>query len=105
MDVFLKVDNVAAGVIARTLQPLVGPTADHNFMESLKFLQRLNSTTLRNGPGVQLMGNRLSLQPEVLKGFQHVAGQAYQRGNAATASQVEAARVTSKPEVRTFRSR
>lgn len=34
LDVFLRVDNFAAGAIARTLQPLVGPTADHNFVES-----------------------------------------------------------------------
>lgn len=35
LDVFLKVDNTTVGMIARTLQPIVGPTADHNFTESL----------------------------------------------------------------------
>ena len=80
LDVYLKVDNVAAGVIARTLQPLVGPTADHNFKESLRFIERLYDTTLKSGPGVQLMGERLTLEPEVLQGFQDVAGQTYRRG-------------------------
>ena len=80
LDVYLKVDNVAAGVIARTLQPIVGPTADHNFKESLRFIQRLNETTVKNGSGVQLMADRLTLDPQVLRGFQDVAGQTYRRG-------------------------
>jgi len=107
LDVYLKVDNMAAGMIARTLQPLVGPTADHNFMESLKFIQRLNETTVRNGAGVQMMGTRLTLQPEVLKGFQNVAAQTSQRASAAVATvpPPQTTRVTSKPEMRSFRSR
>ncbi len=47
-DVFLKVDNTAAGFVARTLSPIVGKTADHNFIESLNFVQRLNETTEKN---------------------------------------------------------
>lgn len=82
LDVFLRVDNVAAGMIARSLQPLVGPTADHNFTESLGFLQRLNETTVRNGPGVQMMGERLDLEPDVLTGFQQMAARTYNRGTA-----------------------
>jgi len=109
LDVFLKVDNVAAGVIARSLQPLVGPTADHNFVESLKFIQRLHDTTVRNGQGVQLMGERLDVQPQVLAGFQQVAGLAFERGNQYQQPQ----RMTTKPaprvsqgsQVRSFMSR
>ena len=103
LDVFLKVDNVAAGMIAKTLSPIVGSTADHNFVESLRFLQRLNDTTLKNGTGVQLMGHRLSLAPEVLKGFQDVAGQTYQRGQ----QQEKPHQVSRAPiaETRSFHSR
>ena len=36
LNVFLKVDNATANLVARTLQPLIGPTGDHNFVESLK---------------------------------------------------------------------
>ena len=107
LDVYLKVDNVAAGAIARTLQPLVGPTADHNFVESLRFVERLHTTTVRNGQGVQLMGERLDLQPEVLQGFQQVAGLAFDRGNPRQ-SPVPAdseLRVSAGPEKRTFKSR
>jgi len=105
LDVFLKVDNVAAGVIARTLQPLVGPTADHNFVESLKFIQRLHDTTVRNGQGVQLMGNRLDLEPEVLAGFQQTAGIAFERANQSPSTAQVRPRVSSGPEVRSFKSR
>ncbi len=104
LDVYLKVDNVAAGVIARTLQPLVGPTADHNFVESLRFLQRLNETTLRNGAGVQLMGERLDLQPRVLTGFQQVVEIAYKRGNSLESVRL-GARDSSNSEFRTIQSR
>ena len=84
LDVFLKVDNATAGLVARTLQPMVGSTADHNFSESLKFFQKLNETTERNGPGVQSMAERLDLTPEVRKQFQDIAGLVYQRANQAT---------------------
>ena len=79
LDVFLKLDNGAAGMIAKTISPIVGPTADHNFTESLKFVERLNQTTIKNGPGVQEMGRRLKVDPEVIEKFQAVVGRVYQR--------------------------
>jgi Spy/CpxP family protein refolding chaperone len=82
LDVFMKVDNATVGVVAKTLQPLVGSTADHNFTESLKFLQRLYETTARNGGGVQNMAERLELTPDVRQQFQRLAGMVYQRAQA-----------------------
>ncbi|MEZ6094412.1 MAG: hypothetical protein R3C03_09270 [Pirellulaceae bacterium] len=80
LDVFLKVDHVAASFVARTLSPIVGRTADHNFVESLKFVQRLNETTEKNGPGVQGMAYRLSgLTPEVRQLFIDTAGGVFER--------------------------
>ena len=81
LDVFLKVDNATANLVARTLQPLIGPTADHNFVESLKFVQRLNDTTERNGPGVQKMAQRFDVTPKVRADFIRVAGNVYDRGS------------------------
>jgi len=46
MDVFLKVDNLAADLVARSLQPMVGKSTDHNFRESLAFLQAFSSTAV-----------------------------------------------------------
>ena len=53
LDIFLKLDNIAASVVAKTVHPLIGSTADHNFVESMKFLENLSQTAESNGPGVQ----------------------------------------------------
>lgn len=79
LDVFLKIDNATAGLVAKTITPLVGSTADHNFVQSLNFVQRLNETTQKNGPGVQQMGNRLSIAPEVRQRFNDVVNLVFQR--------------------------
>ncbi len=87
LDVFLKVDNATAGLVARTLNPLVGTTADHNFTESLNFIQRLNETTVDNGPGVQQMAGRLTdINTDVRQQFIQVAGEVYQRAGGAASS-------------------
>ena len=79
LDVFLKIPNAAAGFVVRTIQPIVGPTADHNFAESMKFLQRLNETTEKNGYGVQEMGKKLSVTRPVQERFISVAGDVHSR--------------------------
>ncbi len=81
LDVFLKVDNATLGLVAKTIQPIVGPTADQNFIESLKFVQRLNETTATNGPGVQQMGTRLNIDDDVRQKFIEVAGLTYERAS------------------------
>ncbi len=86
MDVFLKVDNATLGLVAKTIQPIVGPTADQNFIESLKFVQRLNETTATNGPGVQQMGTRLNIDDDVRQKFIEVAGLTYERASNGIAS-------------------
>lgn len=83
LDIFLKIENATLGLIAKTLHPLIGKTADHNFVESIKFLERLNETTVKNGPGVQGMANRLeTLTPEVRQEFIKIAGLVYDRAQA-----------------------
>ena len=87
LDVFLKIENAAAGLIARTLNPLVGKTADQNFVESMKFVQRLNETTEKNGPGVQGMADRLEgLTPEVRQNFIDVVARVFEKKQTATAN-------------------
>ncbi len=87
LDVFVKVENATASLIAKTLNPIVGPTADHNFVESMKFVQRLNETTQTNGVGVQRMANRLTnIQDSVRQNFIKIAGLVYERSNATAAA-------------------
>ena len=81
LDIYLKVDNVTASLITRTIQPLVGTTADHNFSESLKFVQRLNQSTRANGPGVKGMGRKLQIDNQVRDDFDKVVDQVYARAS------------------------
>ena len=85
LDVFVKVENATVNLIAKTLNPIVGPTADHNFVETLNFVQRLNETTEQNGVGVQRMSNRLtSIDTAVRQKFSQIAGAVYERTSGAT---------------------
>jgi hypothetical protein len=79
LDIFLKVDNAAAALVTRTIQPLVGTTADHNFVESLKFVQRLNDSTQSNGPGVKEMGKRLRIDESVRQEYFAVIDQVFEK--------------------------
>jgi hypothetical protein len=79
LDIFLKVDNAAAALVTRTIQPLVGTTADHNFVESLKFVERLSDSTKSNGPGVKEMGKRLKIDDAVRQEFFAVVDQVFDR--------------------------
>lgn len=91
LDIFLKIENATAGLVAKTLNPIVGRTADQNFVETMKFVQRLNETTERNGPGVQGMAYRLEgLAPEVRQAFIDVAGRVFDRAQAAAQLAVRA---------------
>lgn len=80
MNLFLHIDNMAANLIARSIHPLVGTTADHNFVETLKFVESLNHSASVNGPGVQRLADKLpGLDPDVRDRFRDVAGLAWQR--------------------------
>lgn len=81
LDIYLRVDNATASLITRTIQPLVGTTADHNFSESLKFVQRLNQSTRANGPGVKGMGKKLQIDALVRKDFEKVVDKVFARAN------------------------
>ena len=78
-------------MIAKTLNPIVGNTADHNFVESLNFLQRLNETTVKNGVGVQRMANRLTdIDRDTRKKFIDVAGSVFQKSGGTPVRNVSA---------------
>ena len=59
LDVFLHLDNVGIEWIAKTLQPLLGKTADHNFAETASFVASLSHTAENNPAGVGRLANRL----------------------------------------------
>lgn len=76
MDVFLKLDNVGADLIAKTISPLVVKTADYNCMESLRFISQLSTTAQRNPEAIEQLAAKLDgLHPDVRNRFIQVAHQ------------------------------
>lgn len=59
LDAFLRIDNIGVELIARTLQPLLGKTADHNFAETSAFVGTLSRTAESNPAGVARLAQRL----------------------------------------------
>jgi hypothetical protein len=97
LDVFLQVDNMAVDAVTRTLHPLVGKSADLNFVQTTEFLERISRTSEENGPGMQRLAQRLShVEPDIRSQFaeltQEIHGRAQARlarspGRSATAPQ------------------
>lgn len=82
MDVFLKLDNIGADLLTRTLGPLVGKTADNNFTESAKFLSQISQICEYNPAGAQMLASKLTkVQPEVREEFVRIANRIGERGN------------------------
>ena len=74
MDVFLKLDNIGADLLTRTLSPLVGKTADYNFVESAKFLAQISQVCERNPAGAQILASKLTkVQPQIRDEFARIA--------------------------------
>lgn len=73
LDVFLQIDHAGIDIFAKTLHPLLGKSADVNFIESMKFVSRMSDAAETNGQGMQHMAGRLTdLDPEVSKRFREV---------------------------------
>jgi hypothetical protein len=76
MDVFLKLDNLGADILTRTLAPFVGKTADYNFVESAKFISQISQVCENNPEGAETLASKLhKVQPEVRDEFARIAQQ------------------------------
>ena len=85
LDMFVQLDNIGAELLAKTLQPLVGKTADQNFVESSRFIEQVTLAAETKPDKLQNVGERLSnvepkLRTEFVSLTQQVAGRAAQRG-------------------------
>jgi hypothetical protein len=74
MDVFVKIDNIGVDIVAKTLAPFVGKTADYNFVESARFVSQLSQAADRNPFAIQQIAGRMNnIQPSVRDEFIAIA--------------------------------
>lgn len=60
LDMFVQFDNVGAEILAKTLHPLVGKSADHNFNESTRFLGQVAQAAETRSAGLAQLADRLT---------------------------------------------
>ena len=90
MDVFMKLDNIGADLVVKTLGPLMGKTADYNFTECATFVSQISQTAETNPYGIQQLAKRLTkVDPKVRDQFIATTNSVAQRhGNLAINSGV-----------------
>jgi hypothetical protein len=59
-DVFIRVEQMAIDLVARSVQPWVNATADRNLIETLTFFSNFSRTAERNPDGMQRLATRLT---------------------------------------------
>ena len=60
LDTFVRIDHGGVELLTKTFHPLVGRTADANFIQSMAFLGSLSRTAEVNGLGVRRLASRLT---------------------------------------------
>lgn len=74
LDCFLAIEPLGAELIGKTVSPLLGKTADNNFMQTIAFVSSLSRTAEVNSRGVQRLATQLiRVQPDVRAKFSEVA--------------------------------
>ena len=80
MDLFLQLDSAGADLMAKTLYPMIGKTADANFAETASFIAKISQSAERNGPGMQQLANKLqNVKASVREEFAQTAAVVNQR--------------------------
>ena len=80
------IENLGAEIVAKTLQPLLGRTADHNFSETSTFVGSLAHTAETNPNGVGRLAKRLGhVEPQIRQQFADLADAAADNAAAAEA--------------------
>ena len=59
LDTFVQVEQMGVDLLARTFHPLVGKAADHNFVETMRFVGNFSHTAEQNPSGVERLARRL----------------------------------------------
>ena len=60
IDSFVNIDRLSVEMVAKTVHPWLGKTADHNFRETMKFISSFSRTAERYPNGVERLVQRLT---------------------------------------------
>jgi hypothetical protein len=64
IDSFVRIEQLGIELVAKTIQPWISKTADHNFLETLTFVSNFSRTAEQNPAGIERLATRLpSLDP------------------------------------------
>jgi hypothetical protein len=59
IDCFVQIENLGADLIARTLSGLIGRSADHNFIETARFMAQVSQASELNAPAMIDVATRM----------------------------------------------
>ncbi|MBI1246754.1 hypothetical protein GC197_02780 [bacterium] len=80
LDVFVRFENRGADLLARTLHPLIGKTADYNFAETSSFIGKISKNAEENLPGMKsLVGRLQKVDPTVRDQLSDLVTRVHQR--------------------------
>lgn len=66
LDCFLQVEQLGAELLTKTISPLVGKTADNNFIQSAAFLSSISRTAEVNCDGIRMLALKLeNVHPQI----------------------------------------
>ncbi len=101
VDAFLHLENVGVDVLARTFQPLLGRTADHNLRETAQFVGMLYQAAEFNQEGVQQVAESLTdVAEEDRRRFAELAEEVAIRAALLASEEAAAQRAARRPVVR-----
>ena len=89
LDMFLHFENVGAEILAKTLHTFVGRAADHNFVESTRFLGQVSGAAEKKAAAMQQLAVKLpNLEPDIRREFAQHAARVKRRASVREASRL-----------------
>jgi hypothetical protein len=67
LDTFLRFDGAATKIVAKTLKPLIVRTAEHNFVETMRFASLFSRTAETNPRGMERLAEHLQQTDETTR--------------------------------------
>jgi len=67
LDSFVQIENLGADLVARTLSGFIGRSADHNFIETARFIAQVSQASQQNPPAMIDVAQRLPQVVETTK--------------------------------------